>query len=371
VTSCSSRASATRTVHLVYPSGPGIAAPEAIGRNLAAHLQGRYVVRQYDWDEIRLIRPGADDVLVGHPHPAPWTVFRMSSTLRGWRRVIALCPYAHGAPEFIAFLDQVIERCDLYLAITGDHWFQTIADSAFAHWRPKMVHVDLAVDRDDFPRVKGRFNPAGERRFVYIGSTGVPKNTGYLTEIARRMPESAFSWIGRGKGQLAGVRELGFQDFRTAAARELVAKHDFLVTVGSSDANPTTILEAMAWGLIPVCTPQSGYDARAGIVNVPLGNADAAVSVLRRLQGAPEGELDALRAANDAELQKHFTWDRLTQQVVDAIESTASPPLGERVGTSRSGALLTALVSPISPLRPANVAWLAKRNGSRILGRTK
>lgn len=356
-------------IHLVYPSGPEIAAPRAIGRNLAARLRQLYEVRQYDWDEVGTIRPGPGDVLIGHPHPVPWTVFRASAALSGWKRVIALCPYAHGDPAFIAFLDQVLGRCDLYLCITGGYWFRTARDSRFAHWVPKMVHVDLAVDRSEFPRVKGRFNPPGRRRFVYIGSTEPPKNTAYLSQLARRMPDATFSWMGRSRRPIGGLHALGFQDFRTHAARRLVAEHDIFVTVGSSDANPTTILEAMSWGLVPACTRESGYEGMAGVVNVPLGDAEAAVSVLRRLQQAPEGELEALRAANDADLDRHFTWDRLASQVVDAIESRASPPLGAWSRGSRAGLLLASIVSPVSPLRPANFSFFLKRNAARLLGR--
>lgn len=356
-------------VHLVYPSGPKIGCPDAIGRNLAARLRDRYEVRQYDWDDVRLIRPGPDDVIVGHPHPAPWTVFRTSSAMRGWKRVIALCPYAHGDPAYVAFLDRVIGRCDLYLAITGSYWYRTAIQSRFAHWVPKMVQVDLAVDRQDFPRLKTRFNTAGRRRFVYIGNTQRPKNTGYLVELARRMPGTTFSWIGRGETPLDGLRALGYQDFRTEAARRLVAEHDFLVTVGSSDANPATILEAMSWGLIPVCSKESGYDGHPGIVNVPLGDPEAAVSVLRRLQDAPDGELEAIRSASEVELERHFNWDRFASQVVDAIESSTSPPLGHASRVSRARLLLESMGAPISPLRPANLTELAVRNAMRALGR--
>ena len=70
---------------------------------------------------------------------------------------------------------------------------------------------------------------------------------------------------------------LGFMDFSQPEARAAVAGYDFMITVGAMDDNPTTILESMAWGLIPAVTMQSGYENRAGIVNVPLNDALAAV----------------------------------------------------------------------------------------------
>lgn len=356
------------TVHFVYPHGPSISCPDAIGRNVGERLSTCYDVRYYDWDEARTLRPGANDVLLGHPHPAPWTIFRRSARAPGWRRVIVLSPYAHGDDVQVAFLDRVVARADLYLAITGRYWFDSVAESLFAHWRPKMVHVDLAVDRGDFPPLEREFRAPGERRFVYIGHCGWYKNTAYLSEIARAMPDTRFSWIGAGDGGIPGLRALGRQNFATAGGRSAVAEHDFLLTVGRADANPTTILEAMAWGLLPVCTPQSGYVGYGGISNVPLDDVRGAVAVLRRLQGLPESDLRSMQTANWALLNRHFNWDRVTEQVVEAIESDASPPSHSAPFAQRTRIRWGALRSPYAPWRPRTLlagAWAALRSRLR------
>ena len=36
------------------------------------------------------------------------------------------------------------------LAITGPDWFGSLADSRCSHWQPKMIHLDMAVDRGDY-----------------------------------------------------------------------------------------------------------------------------------------------------------------------------------------------------------------------------
>jgi glycosyltransferase involved in cell wall biosynthesis len=235
-------------------------------------------------------------------------------------------PYAHVDDYHVALADPVVRRCDLFLALTGRTWFDAVGSSDAAHWRPKMVQVDLAVDRDEYPLVKPSFHRAGSRRFVYIGHTGWYKNTPYLSELAARLPDTAFSWIGSGDG-IEGLRPYGRLDFSTEEARRVVAEHDFLLTVGFGDANPTTILEAMAWGLIPVCTRESGYAEQHGVVNVPLGDADRAAEILRGLQDADEERLLDLQRANLDALDRHFNWDRFAGQVVEAIDSDASPAL--------------------------------------------
>ncbi len=340
------------TIHFVYPHRLRISAPSAIGRKVGERLCARgYDVVHYDIDEARVIKPGPSDVLLGHPHEAPWTVFRRSAARSDWRRKLLLMPYVHVDTYHASLADPVVRNCDLFLAITGATWFESIPDSISAHWLPKMVHVDLAVDRGDFPRVKTAFNPPGQRRFLYIGHTGWYKNTPYLAELARRLPESEFAWIGSGEPGISGLRAYGRRDFTTAEARELVAEHDFLLTVGVGDANPTTVLEAMAWGLVPVCTPESGYAGRAGIVNVPLGDSERAAAILRALQARPEADLLELQAANDGDLDAHFNWDRFTDQVVAAIQSDESPAC-----------------LPIDRGQALRLRWLSARRQASVLG---
>ncbi len=358
------------TVHLVYPSGPAISCPDAIGRNLAQRLARRRRVVTHPWDAIERLRPAPGDVLVGHPHPAPWTIFRMSARSPGWRRIVVLCPYAHGEKGQVAYLHSSVRRAHRYLAITGPYWWRRVPAGPFAAWATRMERVDLAVDRRDFPRVKGPFAPPGRRRFLYVGNTASPKNVRYLSAIARAMPESSVSWAGSGT-PIAGVHPLGMLDFSLAGARDVVASHDFLLTVGRSDANPTTVLEAMAWGLIPVCTPQSGYEDVPGIVNVPLDDVPAAVRVLRGLQSAPEETLRDLRATNDRELEQRYTWDRFAAQVEAAIDAEGEPAELRMGVAERTRILLASLGYAHSPLRPGNTLGLLRANLGRAAARAR
>lgn len=164
------------------------------------------------------------------------------------------------------------------------------------------------------------------------------KNTTYLSEIARWLPGTEFAWIGSGGGALEGLARLGRLDFSSDSAREVLEGFDFRITVGGADANPTTVLEAMAWALIPICTPQSGYVGLPGVVNVPLGDAEGAAAILRGLQAEPEADLRRRQRANWEALEDHYTWDRFASQVADGIDSGEAPPLG-REGTLRRSRL--------------------------------
>lgn len=317
---------ARRTVHLIYPHGPRVSAPDSIGRELGRALSVEYEVRFHEWDAGGALEPLPGDVLIGHPHPDPDTIFRRSAERPGWKRIIAMGPYNED-PEQVSFLDRVLPLCDVFLAITGPYWFERIGRSRFAHWLPKMVRLDMAVNRADFPRIKQSFNPAGSRGLLYIGHSGRMKNTGYLTQIAARCPGMRFGRMGPRLGRIGGLVDHGWQDFASDQSRELVASYDFVITVGRFDANPTTVLEAMAWGLIPVCTPQSGYENVPGIVNVPLDDPAGAADAIERLQQSPEADLLELRALNEAALDSTYSWGRFAATVRQAIESEVSPPL--------------------------------------------
>jgi glycosyltransferase involved in cell wall biosynthesis len=311
----------------VYPHGESIACPDAIGRHLAENLGARWPVVLHDWDETKAIVPEPGDVLLGHAHPAAWTVFRRSARRSGWARVIAMSPYNHGDLRQIAYMDRVIAKCDHYLAITGDFWFTTIANAPTSHWLPKMVQLDLAVDRAEFPVVKEGFADPGKRRFIFIGRSHFDKNVSFLSRLATSLPDISFAWIGDGR-TVPGLEHLGPHDFRSPDSLSLVSEFDFLITVGLADSNPASILEAIAWGLIPVCTPESGYTNVDGIVNVSGRNLVEARRTVLDLQHASEEQLNAMRASNWAELDSRFTWQRFAATVERVIEAAHSPSLG-------------------------------------------
>jgi hypothetical protein len=309
-------------VHLVFPHGTPISFPNAVGRHLGSRLSSSYEVFYYDIQEPGFIKPGNNDVLVGHAWPT-MSLFRRSCRQLGWKRIILLQPYCHGDNQDV-FVEKFIDRCDLFLAITGKYWFDDIVNSNFKHWLPKMRHVDLAIDRKDFPTIKRKFNSPGKRKFVYIGSNKEYKNTNYLSELAMQLPEIEIAWIGN-YNAIARVKPLARMDFASLQARNDLIQYDFMLTVGKADGNPTTILESMGWGLIPVCTPQSGYIGYPGIPNIPLGRAKDAAAILNELQFMDEKKLFEMQKWNWELLDTHFNWERFTANVIEAIESADSP----------------------------------------------
>ena len=356
-----------KRVHLVYPVGNKISTPDAIGQNLKLSLEKFYEVITYNYDEYRTIIPGKADVLIGHWHPNPFTVFRMSANIKGWKRVLALAPFCPDPTGWQnAFGNNIIENCDRYLAITGNAWMKRLKESPFHHWEPKIIHLDLAVDRGDFPVIKEHFNPVEKRRFLYIGHTAWYKNISFLEKLSGKLPETEFAWMG-GNQPLKNIKGLGKFDFSNKDAKELIQEYDFLITVGSADANPTTILEAMAWGLIPVCSEQSGYEGFTPIRNISIDSMEDAVTTIKHLQSVSEVNLKKWQQENLASLDKHFNWKRFCAQVLYEIESEEKPDLTETSFTNRLFLLFAEFRSPSFWGRPINFYHFLKANLKYIL----
>ena len=351
-----------KRVHLVYPVGNKVSTPDTIGFHLQIELEKHYQVTTYNYDEIKLIKPGNSDVLIGHWHPNPLTVFRMSAKKKGWKRVLGLAPFCPDSTGWQnAFGNNIIKNCDRYLAITGNYWMNRLNDSPFQHWEPKTVHLDLAVDRRNFPFIKKNFNSAGKRRFIYIGHSAWYKNTSFLEKIAQKLPHIDFAWIG-GNSSLKDIKRLGKFDFSNQEAKNLIQEYDFLITVGSADGNPTTILEAMAWGLIPVCSVQSGYEGFSGIQNISIDLIGDAVAAIEKLQSVSEVQLKKWQQENLECLDRHFNWERFCSQVLDEIESKYSPDLAETSFSNRLSLLVAELKSPNFWGRPINIYHFLKAN---------
>ena len=356
-----------KRVHLIYPVENKISTPDAIGRNLKLSLEKFYEVITYNYDEYHTIHPGEADVLIGHWHPNPFSVFRMSTKKKGWKRVLALAPFCPDPTGWHnAFGNKVIDKCDRILAITGNAWMRRLKDSPFQHWEQKIVHLDLAVDRKDFPFIKKNFNPAGKRRFLYIGHTAWCKNTSFLERLAEKLPETYFAWMG-GTQQLNNIKGLGKYDFSKVDAHNFIKEFDFLITVGSSDANPTTILESMAWGLIPVCSIQSGYEGFSGIRNISIDNIDDALKTINNLQSVSDEELKNWQQINLTELENHFNWDRFCGQVLAEIESKDSHDLAETSLKTRLFLLFAEWQSPYFWGKPLNLYRFIKTNLKYVL----
>lgn len=329
-------------LHFIYAvEPPGVprqrSTPFAITHELVKRLRNHYEVKVYDWAGRGQIQPGPRDILIGHPHPEPGRIFERSFRVPGWKKRIVFCPFHHGTMlDQMKYMDDLVSAADHFLAICGPYWTDTIENTITSHWAYKIKQLDLAVNRDHFPFVKNDFNPPGARRFLYIGHTEAYKGTDYLSQIADAFPDLTIGWIGSGQMQSDRILAHGRMDFAKAESLDLVRSYDFLLTCGRSDANPTTILEAAAWGLIPVCTPQSGYSRTSWITNIPLDDLPRAGATLRELNQKVDSTLKEWQSSAQRDLASHYSWDRFADEVIACLEAPIPTPPQEVSWSSRA-----------------------------------
>jgi glycosyltransferase involved in cell wall biosynthesis len=98
--------------------------------------------------------------------------------------------------------------------------------------------------------------------------------------------------------------------------KEVAKEYDFLITTGVADPNPTTILEAMAWGFPVICTPQSGYYENEYITNVFHNDIEESICVLEKLQKAPEEYLVNVALRAREKVKAKYNWHRFSDRVL-------------------------------------------------------
>ena len=278
----------------------------------------------YDWAERVPIAGGAQDILIGHPFP--------DGEERTWNRAcregvfalrIAMLPLSHQMAEINGRFDPYIPMVDAVFGIMGNYWVDTWQDSALAHWKEKIVPIDMAIDVSLFPRVKKRFNPPGRRKFFYIGGSGPQKGTHLLPILFGLAKSQSCVWIGNGPAA-PNVERRPWAVLDGAYITRLAGECDFFLTLGVSDANPTTILECMAWGFPVCCTPQSGYYNMPEVVPMSITDMRHNVEMLNRLQHTPEEQLLAQADAARSLVESRYTWDRFIRTVIGGIEKAAA-----------------------------------------------
>jgi len=290
-------------IHLVYPHDPArIAAPWSIGNHLARGIRAAgHHVAQYDWAESVVIEPEPDvDILLGHPHPAAGHVFR-NSAMGPWGKVIAISPW-NGSDEYTDNLTYVYNSVDHLLCICGEYWAGQLP------WKCGGVSaIDMAVEPLDFSPLEFTFRPPGQRKLLYIGCTLPIKNPEKIAAVADKYT------VGHcGYGSIPGTVHHGHVDFSTEEGRAIVSEYDFLLMLSDHDANPTTVLEAMSWGIIPLCSQGSGYVSPDVVV------VDSA-SVLDYWQHASPDKLLDRQELGWSIVKDKYTWDRFVTRVMEVI----------------------------------------------------
>lgn len=321
-------------LHFVYafsPQSPQLQSPYCITRNLYNYLSKRAEVIYHLWDAAKTIELEPNDILLGHPnypeHTPMQRVFREKRTCKA--RCLIHPLHTKRVGDNMPF-DFMAREADKIFSICGPYWYDTIGDTPFAHWKPKIVRLDMAVDANQFPFLRQEtgplaFNPPGQRKLVFVGSAMPQKNLGYMTQLMTKMPDVRLKWYG-GDGahplaKLPNVDVVGWVTLDAATAQGIIADHDIMINTSHSDANPTTLLETRAWGLITACTKESGYYNDPFFTELYLEDMDRTISVIRELLNAPSHDLYQRAVASRAEVESKYNWSNFCETVWSNLQA--------------------------------------------------
>jgi len=311
------------TLHFIYAGELGdsrIQSPYSITKNLHNYLSQRCPVKYYRWDSTEQISVGPNDIVLGHPNYPANTPTRQAFT-QPCRAKCLIHPFHHNRASDNLPFDDLASQADRIFSICGPYWYDSVDQTGFAHWKPKMVRVDMAVDANVYPYLKQDFNR--KRRLLYVGSSTPNKNLGLLYKIMKHLPDVELHWYGGSRehplARLPNVRTTGWVTLDHKLAERICQDCDVMVSVSDSDANPTTLLETMAWGLIVACTKESGYYNDPLFTELYLDDFQATIQQIRGLLAAPADQLRERSKAGRSAVEATYNWDRFCQTVWDGI----------------------------------------------------
>lgn len=275
-----------------------------------------------------------DDIFLGHPY-FPSTAGCYGVTELAAKEKVRPSKFAlitplhcdcdiettHINKAFLDDVDRLLPLTNVLFGIMGEYWWDQWDLSPYAHWKPKMIRLDMAVDVTRYPRIKMRFNPPGKRGYLYIGpSNDVRKGSDFLGQLMGLLDDYPKGWIGGGEQDIPNMAHISnIRPLTPAFMTDIAEKYDFLISPSRADPNPTTILESMAWGFPVLCTPQSGYYQTSYRRNLYLDDIDKSLTVLEELQYADEADL--VRMADEARqvVEKDYTWAKFTSTVIKSL----------------------------------------------------
>lgn len=319
-----------RTLHFIYSGNPlndkASHPPEAIANKIYRRFEHDFNIKYYDWTYSGPFEVHEDDIVLGHPHWGADTIMRRIFMESRPLAKYLIFPFHTAMPEINYPFNDLVMSCDKYFAITGEYWYNTIVDTKFANWLPKMVRLDNAIDINQFPFKRIVFHDPGERVLFYIGRDGkekgikelaeVIKNSGYKLYMAGLFSNESRAYFDGLDVSFLGVIHL--QD----SIQWIINHCDVFINMSVSDANPTTILEMAAIGMPVLATPQSGYSNSRLLNYLSLTDMKWNMRMLRDYQFADSSCLHKI--ANIARKEAdEYTWSRFLDPIEKELEKWA------------------------------------------------
>jgi len=310
-----------------------VQSPSENTRNLYLALSNKMPTLLYHLTERVRCRFQPNDIFLGHPY-FPHREGRCGVTEMAFkekirpRKMALITPLHcdvkiktdHINKDFLDDVDRLMPSVDILFAIMGEYWWDQWDNSPYAHWKSKMVRLDMAVDAQRYPRIKKSFNMPGKRKYLYIGNSQDPrKGTDFLSQLMSQQEDRPAGWIGSGPDIPHVPRISDYCSLTPEFMAGIARQYDFFISPAKADPNPTTILESMAWGFPVICTPQSGYYETDYRKNIYLDDIDNSVNILKELQYTDEQKLLLMADKAREVVIADYNWDKFTSTIIQHL----------------------------------------------------
>lgn len=290
-------------------------------RDKASSLGYGFEYRNLDSDAVDKI--GTKDIIIGHTWFPDGAMNRALDSKA--RAKFVLQPYQ---PDMVGagerdWIKALFAKADHLLFITGRHWWDAMPETPFASWRDMATRLDMAINPALHPHSKVHWNAPGKRRFLCIGADIPAKGLDNIAALFRQhrshlgyygpAPLERFEHVPQFYHH-AGA--LFTPEYQVGITRE----YDAFVSLANSDANPTTLLESAAWGLLPLCNAESGYVADQPFMELRRDDLLFNLEQLDAVQSMEEYELRNRTEAIRAEVVANYNWDKFNATLWAQVE---------------------------------------------------
>ena len=252
---------------------------------------------------------------------APWVVRdKFAERMSYYRASHSAEVYTVTRDDF--YTDRMFNVSDMAIAMTGSYNISGIK-SALKDVEQIPVNA-LAVHpcelgTKDFAQAR--------RRFVWFGSRGlIHKGLDILVDVFRELPDYELSIYGAPRSELRGwslppnVRDMGRINVQESRyIEEVVQKHAFVVSLSCSEGQASGVATCMLSGLIPIVTPETGYDDCPHVLPFDDWHREAVADTIRRAASLSVEELQQMEKAVAAYARDHYTNEAFRTRFRDIV----------------------------------------------------
>lgn len=269
------------------------------------------------------IRPADNQICICHPGSA---LENLAKTAH--RNLYMICPWSSYPKNLKSggqhvWIKPQFDAVRKIFGLGGEIWKRKAADpdNPYHKWYKKLHLSNMGVDANRFENWKGfKFNKPGKRGFLFMGSPTWWKGINEIKACFKDKPYHI--WLcgeGQAKDLAPNIHYLGMVNNNGPTLKALFNKIDFYLQMSVFDAQATTILENVAHGLVPVCTPESGFNYAIDLH--PTNEIEANRKLLDEIQNYSNEKLvqKSQKCLNIVKTQ--HSWDKIVDRILDVIST--------------------------------------------------